>query len=62
MDFDLLKPSLFPTNGSEKCNCSPCYNCLFRKMLAIAFDRHVWGKDCPKCGEPDVCAVKIDDV
>lgn len=62
MEIDLLKPSLFSTNGSDKCNCSPCYNCLFRKILAAGFDRNVWGKDCPRFGERGVCVLSENDI
>lgn len=45
-----------------KCNCSPCYDCRFRKILAAGFDRNVWGKDCPRFGERGVCVLSENDI
>ena len=30
----------------------PCEVCLARKYMAIAFDMHVWGDDCPYVCKP----------
>lgn len=62
MDVELLKPRPFWNDKTAKCNCAPCYDCHFRKMLEKAFDRHVWGEDCPRFGERGMCGLSEGDI
>lgn len=33
----------------------PCEKCQYRRVMAKAFDVHIWGEECPVANDPGVC-------